>query len=103
MLLTAYSVFDCKPEVFHPPFMAHNVRDAIRRFHRLLTEAPNFKGYEEDYSLYEVGQFDDKAGVLVPPENGHKKFIIQATACLGHEKVDLATAKAEDIRDHGGE
>lgn len=94
MKLRAYSIYDVKPEVFHPPFMAMNIGDAIRRFHRMLNEAPHFKGYEEDYSLYEVGLFDDKAGVLISPENGVKKLIISAKETLG--RYDETTMEKPD-------
>jgi hypothetical protein len=85
MLLQMYSIRDAKSEAYHAPFMSHNVRDGMRRFHRILTEAEIFKGYEEDYSLYHIGSFDDMSGEVEAPENGKPVFVITALATLGKE------------------
>jgi hypothetical protein len=83
MKLLAASIYDKKACVYHPPFYSHNMKDAMRIFHRQLTTNEVFKNYEEDYQLYQVGHYDDRAGLLSPPEGGAPIFIIEATNLLG--------------------
>lgn len=88
MVVNVYSVFDVKSEVFHMPFYAHNVKDGMRMFHRMLTTNEVYKGYEEDYRLYHLGTFDDKLGVISSTENGKASFVISAYDTLGKKASD---------------
>lgn len=94
MILQALSIYDKKAEVFHPPFYAHNLRDGMRVFHRMLTSNEIFKGYEEDYQLFQIGAFDDRIGELSGIDKPH--LVITALACLG---VDEANGKVLEKRD----
>lgn len=87
MVLQMYAVRDCKAEVYHVPFYSHNVRDAMRKFHRMLQEVEIFKGYEEDYSMWHIGTYDDKLGLVNGLDIG-PNFIISANACLGKETAE---------------
>lgn len=88
MVVQVYAVYDVKSEVYHMPFYAHNVKDGMRMFHRMLTSNEVYKGYEEDYRLFHLGSFDDKAGLLSSTENGKSSFVISAYDTLGKKASD---------------
>ena len=60
MKLKIFSIYDVKAEAFNTPFFMHTNGQAIRGF---TTEASNLESligkYPEDYSLFELGEFDD--------------------------------------------
>lgn len=82
-VLYAYAIYDKAGDIYHAPYYALNAKDAMRVFHRQLTNNPIFKDYEKDYCLYAVGQFNDVSGKLVG--RNAPEFIISALAVLGRE------------------
>ena len=67
MILKAFSVVDSKPGVFSPPFFLQSTGLAIRQFTDLANdEKTTVSRYPEDFSLHEIGQFDDQSGTLSP-------------------------------------
>ena len=65
MLLKMFSVFDAKADAFLPPFFLHNNGLALRTF----GDACNMKDHQfgkhpEDYTLFELGAFEDGSGTL---------------------------------------
>lgn len=67
MLLKAYSVFDSKSEVFSPPFFLKSRGLAIRQFMELLKDKGTMPGkYPSDFTLFELGDFDDVKGLMIP-------------------------------------
>ena len=62
-----YSVRDSKSEVFFKPFISKNAGEALRSF---ASEANRGDGlisqYPEDFALYELGDWDERAGKLMP-------------------------------------
>lgn len=64
MLHKVYSVRDSKGEIFLPPFTCKTHGEAERTFTEYTRREDSllFK-YPEDYDLYYLGEFDDKAGV----------------------------------------
>lgn len=73
MMLKMYSVFDSKAGAFLPPFFMHTDNVAKRTFYDCANDAAHmFSKHPEDYSLYDLGTFDDASATLVtkvPPVN----------------------------------
>lgn len=63
MILKAYSIRDGKAEAFNPPFFMASKGLAMRGFMDLVND-PNttIAKYPGDFSLYEIGEFDDSNG-----------------------------------------
>lgn len=61
-----FSVYDSKAAAFNMPFSSANRSTAVRDFTRAAND-PSTSMYEfpEDYTLYEVGEFDEDLGTLV--------------------------------------
>jgi len=62
-----YSVFDSKSRIFSTPFTSVNQFTALRDFSRASTDpTSDINKFPEDYTLYELGSFDDNSGVIAP-------------------------------------
>lgn len=81
MKLGVFSVFDDKAAVYTQPFYFPVKGQAIRMFSDAAEDDKfPFKKHPEDYSLYQLGEFDDVSGKLTAlPE---PLFIIRATDFL---------------------
>lgn len=65
MKLKIYSIRDQKAEMFLQPFFAVNEAVAKRSFvTAAMDESHDFNRFSEDYSLWEIGEFDGLAGVV---------------------------------------
>lgn len=63
MKLKLFCVFDAKIGAYNRPFCARTVGEAIHMFESSVkAEQSGMKGFEVDYSLFEVGSFDDVTG-----------------------------------------
>lgn len=63
MIHKIYSVYDSKAEAFLPPFFLGTRGLAIRTFADAANrEDHNFRRYAADYTLFELGEFDDSSG-----------------------------------------
>lgn len=66
MLLNVYSVFDSKVGAYLPPMYFRSKGEAIRAFSSAaLKEDHDFHRYAEDYTLFELGQWDDSSAKFV--------------------------------------
>lgn len=64
-----YSVFDQKAEAYARPFCAPSRGMAVRSFaDEVNREDSDFGKHAEDYFLFELGEFDERTGVLKPHE-----------------------------------
>lgn len=67
MNLKVYSVFDSKAEAYLPPFFVPKRAQAIRMFTSAAQDASHvFCKHAADYTLFEIGDFDDSTGAYVP-------------------------------------
>lgn len=67
MLLHAYSIYDRKSLVYHPPFYAATDGAAVRSLGDLVADQNTSVGrHPSDYVLYRVGTYNDAKGELVP-------------------------------------
>lgn len=65
-----YSVKDVKSGIFASPFVSENEQTASRALQTTLFTSQDslLKMYPEDYILYQIGQFDNETGFVVPEE-----------------------------------
>jgi len=67
MTKLVYSVYDHKACCFSNPFVAPNNNVALRSFHQASTdENSEISKYPNDYSLFNLGSFNDETGALTP-------------------------------------
>ena len=67
-----FTVFDSAAGAFLDPFPAPSVEFAIREFRRAANDAGHqFNRFPEDYTLFLVGEFDQKSGEITarPPSS----------------------------------
>lgn len=62
-----YTVYDSKVEAYMKPFFARNKGDAMRGFMEACADPQHqFYKYPGDFTLLEMGDFDDLTGKIVP-------------------------------------
>lgn len=65
MIMRILSVYDSKSCVFGQPVFDRSVGSAIRGFEEVCNdEKSNFCKFSSDYTLFEIGEFDDVSGEL---------------------------------------
>lgn len=65
MIVTAYSFFDSKVGIFHPPFFMLHRGQAFRAALELASDMSTQIGrHPADFVLFELGQFNDQTGAL---------------------------------------
>jgi len=65
MQMRVFSVFDSKAEIYGMPFFMPNIQMAKRAFADYANDATTNVGkHPEDYTLFELGLFDDNNGRL---------------------------------------
>jgi len=81
MIKKIFCVYDSKARIYAAPFLAPRQEVAVRDFTRAARD-PNvdISRFPSDYSLYEMGEFDDESGAF----NLHlqPQAVITATQCL---------------------
>jgi len=67
MLLKMFSIYDAKAKAYFPPFYLVNSAMAVRVLSDCVNDPSHaFSRNPSDYSLFEVGVFDDSNAVIVP-------------------------------------
>jgi hypothetical protein len=67
MLLNVYSVFDVKAKAFAVPFFLNHHGLALRAFGDCVADSTTMLNkHPEDYMLYNLGEYDDNSGKLIP-------------------------------------
>lgn len=57
------TVYDSKAEAFLPPFYMRTTAEALRAFESTCNDPEsNMSRYPEDYTLFEIGEWDDNKG-----------------------------------------
>jgi len=76
MLTKIYSLYDCKAKAYLQPFYSQNKATALRAVEGAMSEGnQTFCRHPADYSLWEIGAFDDNTGLL---EHGDSpEYVIQ--------------------------
>lgn len=66
MLIAIFSVYDSKAEAYLQPFYSQNAGTAIRAMIQAAMDPEhNFHKFASDYTLFEIGAFNDSTGELV--------------------------------------
>lgn len=67
MILRIFSVYDSKACAFLQPFYTVNRDVALRHFARGVNDAAMEMGnFPADFTLYEIGSWDDQTGKITP-------------------------------------
>jgi len=61
-----FSTYDLKSLAYSQPFFSPNAGSAIRAFGDAVAKDPMLTAHPEDFQLFEVGEWDDKLGSLLP-------------------------------------
>lgn len=79
MKLKAFSIHDSKAKVFSPPFYMTTHGEAERSLKSTINKPSeaNIHKYPEDFSMHEVGEFDDQTGIFTGHEPRHLVNAIQ--------------------------
>ena len=66
MILKCFVVFDSKANLYQGPYFSRSSAEMIRNFSYVaaMDTSSVFHKYGADYTLFEVGQFDDATGVI---------------------------------------
>lgn len=85
MKLIVCSVFDVKAKAYMSPFYVPNVNIARRSFgDAVLDQSTGISKHPKDYQLYQVGVFDDNAGVF-DREFARPEFLANAVDFINME------------------
>ena len=67
MNIRIYAIFDNKAEAYMEPFFAMTPGLALRAFADNTNNPQSiFNKHPEDFSLFEIGEFDDQKGEVIP-------------------------------------
>ena len=67
MILKVFSIYDSKAEAYLQPFFMANKGTAIRAIVDLLGKPDHqFAKYPADFTLFELGEYDDSSGRMLP-------------------------------------
>lgn len=70
MKLKMFSIYDSKAEAFLQPFFSQTTGTAIRSFESAANEVGHdFNKYAGDYTLFELGEFDQESGKTTSRES----------------------------------
>lgn len=70
MILFVYSIYDEKVESYSQPFFCPTNPAAIRMFTDLANDDnSNISRHQQDYTLYQIGKWDDSTGKIETFEN----------------------------------
>jgi hypothetical protein len=65
MKLKIFSIYDSKVEAYKEPFFMQKKGEAIRAITELLHNPQHaFAKYPADFTLFELGEYDDSSGIL---------------------------------------
>lgn len=66
MVLKMFCLYDVKVLIYHPPVFCHNEGHALRVMWQICSqERTQPRLFPDDFSVYEVGCWDDQSGVVV--------------------------------------
>lgn len=92
MLHKMFAIYDSKAEAYLPPIFAQTTAVAIRMFSHAATDPDhNFNRFGADYTLFELGSYDDDRGCTQMHEA--KKNLGTA---LEHTQIDRGLAAIQN-------
>lgn len=60
-----FAIFDSKAEAYLQPFFSQNKATAIRAFSASIVKDQGFRDHAEDYTLFQIGEWNERLGELV--------------------------------------
>lgn len=102
MILKMYTVLDDKTDAYLTPFFCRARGEAMRNFMAAVSDPEHqFHKYAADFSLWEIGEWDDSNGLVVPSvdENGH--IDNPGKTCLGYAIDFLDKSEMRDGKPNG--
>lgn len=95
MMLHVFSVFDHAVSAFLPPFYARSKGEAVRSFSEACnTEDHQFTRHAADFTLFELGLFDDSCGAF--QQLSAPTRVISALECAVAEIPALKRTEARE-------
>lgn len=65
-----FSIMDSKVKVFAQPFYMRNAAEALRAWSNTINDPQTqFAKHPADYTLFEIGSYDDETGVIEMHQN----------------------------------
>lgn len=88
MKVKVFSVFDSKVGAFQQPFFARTAGEALRMFENAVRDSNSgFHAHPGDYSLFEIGSFDDLSAKFdmptAPVDLGLASSLVAADRSVG--------------------
>lgn len=72
MKVSIFSIYDSKAEAYLQPFFAPTVGIALRRFQAAAQDVTtDFHKFAGDYTLFQIGMFDDHNGEVINEVNAN--------------------------------
>lgn len=94
MNLKLYAVFDSKVEQYLAPFVMRSRGEAVRSWIDVVNdEKTQFSKHPEDFTLMEVGEFDQSTGKFIPDTHYPKSIGV----ALEFVKQNVHSMKAEKL------
>jgi len=79
MIVLTFSVYDIKSKTFGQPFHAMTRGVAVRQFQELVNNPETtINKHPDDFTLFEIGSFDDNTGEIKSMEEIGKQSVINA-------------------------
>lgn len=86
MKLKVFTVLDSQVGAYLPPFFCRSKGEALRSFADAVNEPKHqFSQHSLDYSLYEMGEYDDASGLF---DCDHPRYVIGAMELRSDEPVE---------------
>ncbi len=65
MRMKAFTIYDTKAKAYLPPFFLGETGQAVRHFTDAVNDGQSaFNKHPEDYTLFEIGGYDDATGLV---------------------------------------
>lgn len=98
MIYKIFSVFDEKAKAFLPPFFLPEKAMAVRVFSDCANDVNHqFGKHPEDYTLFELGNFDGSSGQLTPSSHGLELVVSGVQVVKPALQRELALVSKEDF------
>lgn len=95
-----FSIYDSKAEAYLPPFITPNIAVAVRMFSSAACDPThNFAKFAGDYTLFEIGKFDDSKGefISVRAHVNHGTALVHMQVGQGMSLVQGGESRTETI------
>lgn len=78
-----FALYDSSAKIYHAPFLAHHAKEATRFFSVVVNrDGSDVNRFPSDYSLYQVGSFDEFSGQV---EGQRHEFVVSAVQLVADD------------------